>query len=156
MVFLAKLESAFTVPGRGCVVVPAAVANPDLRIKAGDVVQLRGANGCPDAHIVAVEWLVRRDNGCHFGFLLSGTFDCSQIGLDTEIWVADRLAGEAPTMARVDYIEVGRTAHELHHRHGRNAHEFASRLAAEALADGKDEEYEFWRAVELHVTPREG
>jgi hypothetical protein len=57
-------------------------------------------------------------------------------------------------MARVDYIEVGRTAHELLQRHGRNAHEYAARLAAEALAEGKDEEYEFWRAVELSVTPR--
>jgi len=87
MVFLAKLEGAFTIPGRGCVVVPAALTNPDLRVKAGDVVQLRGANGCQDAQITAVEWLVRRDNGCRFGFLLSGTIDCSQIGLDTEIWV---------------------------------------------------------------------
>jgi hypothetical protein len=59
-------------------------------------------------------------------------------------------------MARVDYIEVGRTAHELLHRHDWNAHEYAARLAAEALAEGKDEEYEFWRAVEVAVTPREG
>jgi hypothetical protein len=87
MVFLAKLESAFTVPGRGCVVVPVAPTNPDLRVKAGDVVQLRGANGCLDAHITAVEWLVRRDNGCRFGFLLSATIDCSQIVPDSEIWV---------------------------------------------------------------------
>lgn len=86
MVFLAKLESAFIVPGRGCVVVPVALTNPDLRVRAGDVVQLRGANGCLDAHITSVEWLVRRDNGCHFGFLLSGTIDCSQIGSDAELW----------------------------------------------------------------------
>lgn len=59
-------------------------------------------------------------------------------------------------MAIVDYIEVGRTAHELLHRHGWNAHEFAAKLAAEALAEGNDEEYEFWRAVEIAVTPRGG
>ena len=59
-------------------------------------------------------------------------------------------------MSKVDCIEVGRTAHELLRRHGWNAHEYAAEPAAEALAEGKDEEYEFWRAVELDVTPREG
>jgi hypothetical protein len=87
MVFLSKIEGAFTVPTRGCVVVPVALTNPDLRVKAGDAVQLRGPNGCLDAHITAVEWLVRRDNGCRFGFLLSGNIDCSQIGSDAEIWI---------------------------------------------------------------------
>ncbi len=62
MIFLAKIECAFTVPGRGCVVVPVALTNPDLRVRAGDVVQLRGANGCLDAKIAAIEWLTRRDN----------------------------------------------------------------------------------------------
>ena len=56
----------------------------------------------------------------------------------------------------VDYIEVSRKAHELLHRHGRNAHLHAAKLAAEALAEDNDEEHEFWRAVELMVKPREG
>ena len=55
-------------------------------------------------------------------------------------------------MATVDYIEVGRTAHELLHRHGRNAHEYAVKPVAEAFAEGNDDEHEFWRAVELAVT----
>jgi hypothetical protein len=87
MIFLAKIECAFTVPGRGCVVVPVALTNPDLRVRAGDVVQLRGANGCLDAKIAAIEWLTRRDNGCRFGFLLSGSIDCSRIDSNAEIWV---------------------------------------------------------------------
>ena len=37
-------------------------------------------------------------------------------------------------MASVDFIEVGRTAHELALRHGWIAHEYAAKLAAEALA----------------------
>jgi hypothetical protein len=57
-------------------------------------------------------------------------------------------------MASVDFIEVGRTAHELALRHGWIAHEYAAKLAAEALAAGKGQEYEFWRAVELLLTPR--
>lgn len=89
MVFLSKVETAFTVPTRGCVVVPVAFTNPDLRVKAGDAVQLRGPNGCLDVHITAIEWLSRRDNECHFGFLLSENVDCAQITPDAEIWIED-------------------------------------------------------------------
>jgi hypothetical protein len=58
-------------------------------------------------------------------------------------------------MAGVDYIEVGRTAHELSKRMGWIiAPKYAARLAEEALANGRVEEYEFWRAVELALTIR--
>ena len=57
-------------------------------------------------------------------------------------------------MSKVDYIEVGRAAHELEHRHGWDAPNFAARLAADALAEGEYEESEFWRAVELQLMPR--
>jgi hypothetical protein len=87
MVFLSKIEAAFSVPTRGCVIVPLAFTNPDLRVKAGDAVQLRGPNGCLNAHISAIEWLTRSSNGCHFSFLLSEDIDCSQIPTDAEIWV---------------------------------------------------------------------
>jgi hypothetical protein len=87
MVLLSKIENAFTVRGRGCIVVPVALTNPDLRVRAGDAVQLRGPNLCLDAHVAAIEWITRRDNGCRFGFLLSGDIDCSQIGMNAEIWV---------------------------------------------------------------------
>jgi hypothetical protein len=87
MVFLSRIETAFSVPSRGCVVVPLALTDPDLRIKSGDVVQLRGPNGRLDARISAIERLTRRDKGCRLGLLLSGEIDCSQIGPDVEIWV---------------------------------------------------------------------
>ena len=57
-------------------------------------------------------------------------------------------------MPKVDYIEVSREAHELAHTHGRNAHKYAVKLAADALAEGKSEEYEFWKAVEATLKPR--
>ena len=53
-----------------------------------------------------------------------------------------------------DIIEVGRTAHELENRHGRYAHQYAARLAAEALAEEKTEEAASWTAVEIWLKPR--
>lgn len=58
------------------------------------------------------------------------------------------------SMTELDRMEVPRQAHELAHRHGVNAHEYAAQLAAEALADGKAEECEFWKAVEACLKPR--
>ena len=57
-------------------------------------------------------------------------------------------------MAAVDYSEVSRKAHELGHAHGLNAHKYAAKLAAEALAEGKIEEHAFWKAVEASLIPR--
>jgi hypothetical protein len=51
-------------------------------------------------------------------------------------------------------IEVGRMAHELAERHGWNAHKYAAKMAAEALAAGEMEEHDFWKMVELSLTPR--
>jgi hypothetical protein len=56
----------------------------------------------------------------------------------------------------VDYVEVGRTAHELESRMGWHAHVHAGKLAAEALAAGNRDEYEFWNAVEASLKPRSG
>ena len=87
MVFLSKLETAFTVPTRGCVIVPVAFTNPDVRVKPGDGIQLRSPNGRVESHIIAVERLVRDSTGCQFGFLVSGDLDCSAIPADAEIWI---------------------------------------------------------------------
>jgi hypothetical protein len=57
-------------------------------------------------------------------------------------------------MTEPDRIEVSRTAHELAERHGWNAHSYAARLAAAALAEGKVKEHEFWKRVEAALTPR--
>ena len=91
MVFLSKVETAFNISSRGWVVVPVALTDPDIRVRAGDAVQLRGANGCWDGHISPVEWLTRHDGGCHFGFVLSGEIDCSDLGADAEIWIDESM-----------------------------------------------------------------
>jgi hypothetical protein len=87
MVFLSKIETAFTVPKRGCAIVPVALTDSDLRVKPGDAVQIRGPNGRLDARIGSIERLVRRDDGCCIAFLLLGEIDRSQIGPDAEIWI---------------------------------------------------------------------
>ena len=87
MVFLSKVETAFAVPTGGCVVVPVALTDPSVRVKPGDAVQLGSPSGCLEAHVSAVEWLVRRSNQSRFGLLLSGDIECSQISTDAEIWI---------------------------------------------------------------------
>lgn len=57
--------------------------------------------------------------------------------------------------SEVDYVEVGRTSHELARMHGPvGARLYAAKLALEALTDGEKDEHAFWRAVEMTLTPR--
>jgi hypothetical protein len=83
------MERAFSVAGRGCVVVPVALPESGPSVKAGDLIQLRGSNGTLDAHVTAVEWLVRQDSGCRFAFLLSKEINKSQVPPDAEICVEE-------------------------------------------------------------------
>jgi hypothetical protein len=53
-----------------------------------------------------------------------------------------------------DNGEVFRSAHELRERHGRNAANYAAKLAAEALAEGDIENHQFWEAVKAALTVR--
>jgi hypothetical protein len=53
-----------------------------------------------------------------------------------------------------DWIEVGRTAHELADRHGRNAYAYAKKLADAAKAEGRDAEADFWVKVSATVRQR--
>ena len=58
-------------------------------------------------------------------------------------------------MASVDYIEVQRKAHELAERMGWSiAKAYAAQMAADALAEGHKGLLDFWKAVELNLTPR--
>ena len=56
--------------------------------------------------------------------------------------------------SKPDYVEVVSKAHELSHAHGHNAHTYAAKLAAAALAEDNVEEHQFWKAVEGSLTPR--
>jgi hypothetical protein len=89
MVFLSKTEGAFTVAGRGCVVIPVALPESGPSVKVGDAIQLRGSSGTLVARVTAVEWLVREDHGCRLAFVLSKEIDKSQVPGDAEIWVED-------------------------------------------------------------------
>jgi hypothetical protein len=52
------------------------------------------------------------------------------------------------------YRKVNQTAFELGQRHGWTAHGYAAKLAAEARAEGDEEDHRFWSAVEAALTPR--
>jgi hypothetical protein len=54
----------------------------------------------------------------------------------------------------VDYVEVGRTSHQLTVDHGRSAYLYADKLMLEATAGGKVDEAAFWKAVSAAPTPR--
>ena len=55
---------------------------------------------------------------------------------------------------RVDFIQVGRVAHELSERHGARAHQHAASLAGQAEAEGDEEACRFWKAIEAALKPR--
>jgi hypothetical protein len=58
-------------------------------------------------------------------------------------------------MSELDYIEVGRKAHELAATHGAlNAVDRADRLAQQALAESRVDEHAFWKAVADSLRPR--
>ena len=54
----------------------------------------------------------------------------------------------------VDWVEVSRVSYQLGIDHGQNAHLYATKLAAEAAAEKKVDEAEFWKAVAAALTPR--
>jgi hypothetical protein len=58
------------------------------------------------------------------------------------------------TWSTIDYIEVGRKAHQLSADHGRDAHLYAAKLAQDAEAEGKLDEAAFWKAVSAALAPR--
>ena len=55
---------------------------------------------------------------------------------------------------RLASIEVFRKAHELCVSHGWNAHTYAAKLAAGAMAEGNIEEHTFWQRVAAALKPR--
>ena len=57
-------------------------------------------------------------------------------------------------MSGPDYLEVNRKAYELQRTHGRNADQYAAKLAAEALTEGEIDEHLFWKAVEAALKVR--
>jgi len=89
MVFLSKIEDTFIITGRGCVVVPVALTNPDLRVQNGDAIQLRSPNGTRlDTHIVGIELIKPISGPCRVAFLLSKEVAKADVPPETEIWIS--------------------------------------------------------------------
>jgi hypothetical protein len=79
VVLLSKIEAAFTVPGRGCVIVPAEITS---RVHNGDTIRLRAASGnVIDAHIVGIE-RINTSGPSRVGLLLSENVSKTDIPLD--------------------------------------------------------------------------
>jgi translation elongation factor EF-Tu-like GTPase len=87
MEFLSKIQDVFTVPTRGCVVVPIGSSDLRLRVHPGDAIQLRGANGSVDARVTQIEWIKQESGPGRVGFLLSKEIIKSQIPDQGEIWI---------------------------------------------------------------------
>lgn len=85
MVFLSNIEHVFTVPTRGCVIVPLAVTET---VAIGDTIQLRSGGACLDSRITGIEMITRQPGlPCKVGFLLSEEITKSQIPPGAEIWI---------------------------------------------------------------------
>jgi hypothetical protein len=52
------------------------------------------------------------------------------------------------------WLEVGRAAHQLELDHGRNAYNYAEKIAIKAEQDGIKEDAMFWNAVSASLKPR--
>lgn len=87
MTYFSKVEQSFTVRGRGRVIVPASVANRNVRVRNGDAIQLRTLNGnAIETRIVSVE-SVKETSGSRLALLLPLELGIGDIAAGTEIWV---------------------------------------------------------------------
>jgi len=85
LVFLSKIEHVFSIPTRGCVIVPVTFA--EERVSVGDGVHLRSPGGQLDAQITGIELIKHSSGPCKVGFLLSKEISKSQIPPEAEIWI---------------------------------------------------------------------
>lgn len=93
MTYFSKVENAFTVQGRGCVIVPAApLAELDFRLHPLDPIQLRSPDGeVLDTHIVSIELVMPVDRTpCRMAFLLPKDVKKAATPTGTEIWLKDK------------------------------------------------------------------
>ncbi len=86
MEFLSKIESTFTVWGRGLVVVPEDQKG-DFKIRVGTQVQLRTPDGRSLAtRITGVEFLKPLTGNCCMAILLTRDLATEDVPVGTEIW----------------------------------------------------------------------
>ncbi len=89
MTFLSKVEHAFQIQGRGCVIIPAG-PQLDFPVRIGDAIQLRNLNGqVVDTCIAGIEIACGPAIKCRAGFLLPGSVAKQDLPSGTEIWLAN-------------------------------------------------------------------
>ncbi len=94
MTYFSKVEHAFTVQGRGRVIVPdAPPPDTDFRLHASDEIQLRRPDGeVLDTHIVSIEMVMPVDKSpCRMAFLLPKSVEDAATPMGTEIWLKNIL-----------------------------------------------------------------
>jgi translation elongation factor EF-Tu-like GTPase len=92
---LGKVETVFSIPGRGTVIVP--IWQSDLKVKVRDVIQLRITNGqIRNTRIIAVE-LLKTEEGSRAGFMLPNDVPKNEVAEGAEIWLALKDDVVAPT-----------------------------------------------------------
>jgi GTPase len=91
MTFLFKIEQAFEISGRGCVIVPTIVDGHDFKIRPQDTIQLRTPEGhIRDTHIVSVEFLKQEVGMCRMGILLPTDVAKAEVPTGTDVWLMRR------------------------------------------------------------------
>jgi len=90
MEFLSKIESTFSIPERGLIVVPEEPKD-DFRIRIGNRIQLRASDGhTRETHMTGVELLSgKRDDGSRFSrmaILVTADVAREDVPVGSEIW----------------------------------------------------------------------
>jgi hypothetical protein len=88
-----KVETSFSVGGRGCAIIPG-TANVDFRIRAGNSIQLRTPEGrVLDTCIGAVEFAKTVD-GTRLAIVLPAPLTRADVPDGTEIWLVQQQTTE--------------------------------------------------------------
>jgi hypothetical protein len=98
MVFLPRVESTFSVHGRGLVLVPEK-PETDFLIRAGTALELRTPDGRSlRTHITGVEFLKQATGPCDMALLITRDVNNDEAPPGTEIWyLRDALASHSPS-----------------------------------------------------------
>ena len=91
MTFFTKAEDVFEIPGRGAVlVIPKDWGDSGLKIKVGENIQLRTAEGrVLDTRVYGIE-LIKTTSGCLAGIMLPREIPLCELSAQTEIWLSER------------------------------------------------------------------
>ena len=91
MTFLFKIEQAFEISGRGCVIVPTIVEGHDFKIRPQDAIRLRTPEGhIRETRIVSVEFLKPEVGVCRMGILLPTNVAKADVPTGTDVWLMQR------------------------------------------------------------------